>query len=115
VILISFLIVTIGCTSAICQNLVSPGFINRRVLSNTDVYDVTLADTYFQFNDETVRATTAKEVLQDTTGSNANPYLLVYAKKGSQAIEVMTRERKRLLAELQTTVTAPVVEELPAA
>lgn len=58
------------------------------------------ANTYFQFNDETVRVTNAKEVLQDTTGSNANPYLLVYAKKGSQAIEVMTRERKQLLAEM---------------
>jgi ubiquitin carboxyl-terminal hydrolase 25/28 len=66
-----------------------------------------LANTYFQFNDETVRMTNAKEVLQDTTGSNANPYLLVYAKKGSNAIEVMTRERKQLLAEMSAAPPAP--------
>jgi hypothetical protein len=56
------------------------------------------ADQYFQFNDETVRLANPKEILQDTTGSNANPYLLVYAKKNSGAIEVMTKERKKLLA-----------------
>ncbi|KAJ9104496.1 hypothetical protein QFC21_001992 [Naganishia friedmannii] len=58
-------------------------------------------DQYFQYNDETVRLANPKEVLQDTTGSNANPYLLVYAKKNSGAIEVMTKERKKLLAAAQ--------------
>lgn len=56
--------------------------------------------------------TNAKEVLQDTTGSNANPYLLVYAKKGSNAIEVMTRERKQLLAEM--SAAPPVMTEAEA-
>ncbi|KAJ9115050.1 hypothetical protein QFC22_005378 [Naganishia vaughanmartiniae] len=63
-------------------------------------------DQYFQFNDETVRLANPKEVLQDTTGSNANPYLLVYAKKNSGAIEVMTKERKKLLASAQNDMVA---------
>jgi len=44
-------------------------------------------DAWFKYNDSEVGSVSKDEVLADTTGSTANPYLLVFAKKGSEVIE----------------------------
>lgn len=48
------------------------------------------ADDYYHFNDERVTKIDKTEVLKDTTGSNANPYLLVYVKKGQDMVKPIT-------------------------
>ncbi|KZT62738.1 cysteine proteinase [Calocera cornea HHB12733] len=48
-------------------------------------------DQWFKYNDSTVTAVNKSEVLGDLTGSTANPYLLVYVKKGSDAIQSVHR------------------------
>jgi len=46
---------------------------------------------WFKYNDSTVTEVAKGEVLADTTGSNANPYLLVFARKGSDVVHTVNR------------------------
>lgn len=48
-------------------------------------------DEWFKYNDSDVTLVSKDEVLQDTTGSTANPYLLVFARKGSNVVETVNR------------------------
>ncbi|KAF8641193.1 hypothetical protein AX17_000828 [Amanita inopinata Kibby_2008] len=48
-------------------------------------------DSWFKYNDSDVTVVTKDEVLADTTGSTANPYLLVFARKGSQLVDTVKR------------------------
>ncbi|KAF8433463.1 cysteine proteinase [Boletus edulis BED1] len=48
-------------------------------------------DEWFKYNDSTVTEGPKDEVLADTTGSNANPYLLVFARKGSDVVHTVKR------------------------
>jgi len=48
-------------------------------------------DSWFKYNDSDVSVVSKEEVLADTTGSTANPYLLVFAKKGSEVIHTVQR------------------------
>ncbi|KZO91240.1 cysteine proteinase [Calocera viscosa TUFC12733] len=48
-------------------------------------------DQWFKYNDSTITAVNKSEVLGDLTGSTANPYLLVYVKKGSDAVHAVHR------------------------
>jgi len=48
-------------------------------------------DEWFKYNDSDVSAVSKGEVLVDTTGSTANPYLLVFARKGSEVIHTVKR------------------------
>ncbi|OCB86190.1 cysteine proteinase [Sanghuangporus baumii] len=48
-------------------------------------------DEWFKYNDSDVSVVDKSEVLADTTGSTANPYLLVFARKGSQVIQTVNR------------------------
>ncbi|KAG7099973.1 hypothetical protein E1B28_001766 [Marasmius oreades] len=48
-------------------------------------------DEWFKYNDSDVSKIDKEEVLQDTTGSTANPYLLVFARRGSQVVDTVKR------------------------
>ncbi|KAJ3766163.1 hypothetical protein FB446DRAFT_758748 [Lentinula raphanica] len=48
-------------------------------------------DVWFKYNDEEVSQVGKEEVFRNTTGERANPYLLVFARKGSQVIETVNR------------------------
>ncbi|CDO68482.1 hypothetical protein BN946_scf184499.g7 [Trametes cinnabarina] len=48
-------------------------------------------DAWFKYNDSDVTAVSKDEVLADTTGSTANPYMLVFVRKGTDAIETVHR------------------------
>lgn len=48
-------------------------------------------DEWFKYNDSSVTKVDKSEVLADTTGNTANPYLLVFARKGSQVIQTVNR------------------------
>jgi len=48
-------------------------------------------DEWFKYNDSDVSAVSKGEVLADTTGSTANPYLLVFARKGAEVIHTVKR------------------------
>ncbi|KAH8119745.1 cysteine proteinase [Phellopilus nigrolimitatus] len=48
-------------------------------------------DEWFKYNDSDVGVVSKEEVLADTTGNTANPYLLVFARKGSQVIQTVQR------------------------
>ncbi|KAF7337555.1 USP domain-containing protein [Mycena sanguinolenta] len=48
-------------------------------------------DSWFKYNDSDVSVISKNEVLADTTGSTANPYLLVFARKGSEVVETVKR------------------------
>ncbi|KAI0640335.1 cysteine proteinase [Trametes polyzona] len=48
-------------------------------------------DAWFKYNDSDVTAVSKDEVLADTTGSTANPYMLVFVRKGCDAIETVHR------------------------
>ncbi|KAJ3575232.1 hypothetical protein NP233_g1222 [Leucocoprinus birnbaumii] len=48
-------------------------------------------DSWFKYNDSDVSLVSKEEVLADTTGSTANPYLLVFAKKGSNVVDTVKR------------------------
>ncbi|KAI9070249.1 cysteine proteinase [Trametes sanguinea] len=58
-------------------------FYSRNLPSNPDAW--------FKYNDSDVTAVSKDEVLADTTGSTANPYMLVFVRKGSDAIETVHR------------------------
>lgn len=47
---------------------------------------------FFKYNDETVTEVPAEEVLQDRTGSDANPALLCYVRKGQNLVDTLHRE-----------------------
>nr|GAT59850.1 predicted protein [Mycena chlorophos] len=48
-------------------------------------------DEWFKYNDSDVTMIKKSEVLADTTGSTANPYLLVFARKGSEVVDTVKR------------------------
>ncbi|GLB43607.1 putative peptidase C19 family protein [Lyophyllum shimeji] len=48
-------------------------------------------DSWFKYNDSDVTVVSKDEVLADTTGSTANPYLLVFARKGSEVVDTVKR------------------------
>ncbi|EJU02532.1 cysteine proteinase [Dacryopinax primogenitus] len=48
-------------------------------------------DNWYKYNDSTITAVKKSDVLGDLTGSTANPYLLVYVRKGSDAIHTVHR------------------------
>jgi len=48
-------------------------------------------DEWFKYNDSDVSLVSKDEVLADTTGSTANPYLLVFARKGSGVVHTVNR------------------------
>jgi len=48
-------------------------------------------ESWFKYNDSDVTVVPKDEVLADTTGLTANPYLLVYARKGSEKIDTVQR------------------------
>jgi len=48
-------------------------------------------DEWFKYNDSSVSEVSKDEVLADTTGSTANPYLLVFARKDSAIVQTVKR------------------------
>ncbi|KAF5385340.1 hypothetical protein D9615_001037 [Tricholomella constricta] len=48
-------------------------------------------DSWFKYNDSDVTVVSKDEVLADTTGSTANPYLLVFARKGAEVVDTVKR------------------------
>lgn len=48
-------------------------------------------DSWFKYNDSDVSLVSKEEVLADTTGLTANPYLLVFARKGSNVVDTVKR------------------------
>ncbi|KAF8973501.1 hypothetical protein BDZ97DRAFT_1648272 [Flammula alnicola] len=48
-------------------------------------------DSWFKYNDSDVTVVSKDEVLADTTGSTANPYLLVFARKGADVVDTVKR------------------------
>jgi len=48
-------------------------------------------DEWFKYNDDEVSVISKEEVFKDTTGDTANPYLLVFTRKGSQVVETVNR------------------------
>ncbi|THG97453.1 hypothetical protein EW026_g4549 [Hermanssonia centrifuga] len=48
-------------------------------------------DQWFKYNDSTVSVVSKDEVLADTTGSTANPYMLVFARKDAEVIDTVHR------------------------
>ncbi|KIY50469.1 cysteine proteinase [Fistulina hepatica ATCC 64428] len=49
-------------------------------------------DEWFKYNDSDVSVVGKEEVLKDTTGDTANPYLLVFARKGSEVVDTVKRD-----------------------
>ncbi|ORY34116.1 hypothetical protein BCR39DRAFT_518545 [Naematelia encephala] len=47
---------------------------------------------FYKYNDETVTEVPAAEVLQDRTGTDANPALLCYVRKGRDLVDTLHRE-----------------------
>ncbi|KAG6840763.1 hypothetical protein C0991_004548 [Blastosporella zonata] len=56
-------------------------------------------DSWFKYNDSDVTEVSKEEVLADTTGSTANPYLLVFARKGSEVVDTVKRFDVTMLEE----------------
>ena len=50
------------------------------------------AEQFFKYNDELVTPVPASEVLEDRTGSDANPALLCYVRKGKGLVDTLHRE-----------------------
>ncbi|EIW87195.1 cysteine proteinase [Coniophora puteana RWD-64-598 SS2] len=48
-------------------------------------------DVWYKYNDSSVSEVSKNEVFADTTGSTANPYLLVFSRKGSDVIDTVKR------------------------
>lgn len=48
-------------------------------------------DSWFKYNDSEVSVVSKDEVLADTTGATANPYMLVFVRKGSDTINTVKR------------------------
>ncbi|KAF9489022.1 cysteine proteinase [Pleurotus eryngii] len=51
-------------------------------------------DAWFKYNDSDVMEVSKDEVLADTTGSTANPYLLVFVRRGSEVVHTVKRSFK---------------------
>ena len=49
-------------------------------------------DKFFKYNDEQVTEVPSSEVLEDRTGSDANPALLCYFRRGGNMIDTLHRE-----------------------
>ncbi|KAG8857914.1 ubiquitin-specific protease ubp2 [Serendipita sp. 405] len=49
-------------------------------------------DQWFKYNDSNVSIAQKDDIFADTTGSTANPYLLVYARKGSGVVHTVNRQ-----------------------
>ena len=84
------------------------------------VADETPADEFYKYNDETVTVVPQSEVLQDRTGSDANPALLCYVRKGQNLIDTLHREILEVPRqdevmekeeEVQPSMTEPAPEE----
>ncbi|EED80350.1 predicted protein [Postia placenta Mad-698-R] len=58
-------------------------------------------DQWFKYNDSDVSVVSKDEVLADTTGSTANPYMLVFARKESEVIQTVHRFDPSKLAEAE--------------
>ncbi|KDQ51133.1 hypothetical protein JAAARDRAFT_199352 [Jaapia argillacea MUCL 33604] len=48
-------------------------------------------DSWFKYNDSSVSIVSKDEVLADTTGDTANPYLLVFMRKGLEVVDTVKR------------------------
>ncbi|ETW86564.1 hypothetical protein HETIRDRAFT_306078, partial [Heterobasidion irregulare TC 32-1] len=48
-------------------------------------------DAWFKYNDSDVGVVAKEEVLADTTGSTANPYMLVFVRKGADVVKTVNR------------------------
>ncbi|KAG9018788.1 ubiquitin-specific protease ubp2 [Tulasnella sp. 427] len=48
-------------------------------------------DKWLKYNDQDVASISKAEVLADTTGSTANPYMLVFARRGANVIDIIHR------------------------
>ncbi|TFK56339.1 cysteine proteinase [Heliocybe sulcata] len=48
-------------------------------------------DEWFKYNDSSVSAVSKEEVLRDTTGDTANPYLLVFMRKDAEVVHTVNR------------------------
>ncbi|KAK7040147.1 ubiquitin-specific protease ubp2 [Paramarasmius palmivorus] len=59
-------------------------------------------DEWFKYNDSDVSKISKEEVLQDTTGSTANPYLLVFARKGSAVVDTVKRSDPDKITEIDS-------------
>ncbi|OJT05642.1 hypothetical protein TRAPUB_3565 [Trametes pubescens] len=66
-------------------------FYSRNLPSNPDAW--------FKYNDSDVTAVAKDEVLADTTGSTANPYMLVFVRKDCDAIETVHRFNPEMVEE----------------
>ncbi|KAF9245638.1 hypothetical protein BU15DRAFT_85365 [Melanogaster broomeanus] len=58
-------------------------------------------DEWFKYNDSSVTEVSKDEVLADTTGSTANPYLLVFARKDSDIVQTVKRLDPMTLADAE--------------
>ncbi|OCH87545.1 cysteine proteinase [Obba rivulosa] len=58
-------------------------------------------DSWFKYNDSSVTVVSKDEVLADTTGSTANPYMLVFTRKGYEAIQTVKRFDPQTLQDMQ--------------
>ncbi|KAG2365462.1 hypothetical protein BDR07DRAFT_1449769 [Suillus spraguei] len=59
-------------------------------------------DNWFKYNDHQVTEVSKNEVLADTTGSTANPYLLVFAKKDRDIVRTVNRFDPMALEDIDT-------------
>jgi ubiquitin carboxyl-terminal hydrolase 25/28 len=59
-------------------------------------------DNWFKYNDHQVTEVPKHEVLADTTGSTANPYLLVFAKKDRDIVRTVNRFDPMALEDIDT-------------
>ncbi|KAG1813996.1 uncharacterized protein BJ212DRAFT_1482342 [Suillus subaureus] len=59
-------------------------------------------DNWFKYNDHQVTEVLKTEVLADTTGSTANPYLLVFAKKDRDIVRTVNRFDPMALEDIDT-------------
>jgi hypothetical protein len=73
---------------------------------------------FFKYNDEQVTEVPSSEVLQDRTGSDANPALLCYVRKDKDLVETLHRElfeieqiRREQELQEQTVTAAPVAKQ----
>ncbi|KAF9532093.1 hypothetical protein CPB83DRAFT_867950 [Crepidotus variabilis] len=58
-------------------------------------------DSWFKYNDSDVTVVEKQDVLADTTGSTANPYLLVFARKGADIVDTVKRFEPSSLESVQ--------------
>lgn len=88
----------IGRIRLICLNTVSPfsrlpvSYSQHRGCEKSDLFIADdVGDRFFKYNDELVTEVPATEVLEDRTGSDANPALLCYVRKGQDLVHTLHR------------------------